>query len=80
MRWRGKYLRGEFGGYALDAAGNRQINPEYDSRETYTPRELRSEWIVVGLVGQVPVRAGQPTNPGWRLMVDRGAVRDWFIR
>ena len=39
------------------------------------------EWVIVGMVGQVPVLKGQPVNPAWRRMKDiSSAVELWFIR
>ena len=39
-------------------------------------------WVVVGgLLGQVPVRAGQPVRPGWRRMGVRvPGVEIWLVR
>jgi hypothetical protein len=47
----------------------RQVeNPDYDPNTVYIPREDRSEWNIVGLMGQVPVRTGETVNPRWILM------------
>lgn len=44
------------------------VNPEYDPTRPYTPRSQRPEWVLVGLLGQVPVRQGQPLGDRWRVM------------
>jgi hypothetical protein len=56
-------------------------NPAYNPDATYVPRSQRDEWVIVGMVGQVPVLKGQPVNPAWRRMKDiSSAVELWFIR
>jgi hypothetical protein len=56
-------------------------NSAYNSDATYVPRSQRDEWVIVGMVGQVPVLKGQPVNPAWRRMKDiSSAVELWFIR
>ncbi len=42
-----------------------KINPEYDETKEYIPREKRPEWNCVGLLGQLPLRKGQPVAPTW---------------
>jgi hypothetical protein len=42
-----------------------KINPEYDKTKEYIPREKRPEWNCVGLLGQLPLRKGQPAAPTW---------------
>lgn len=42
-----------------------KLNPKYDPEREYVPREKRPEWNCVGLLGQLPLRKGQPTAPGW---------------
>ncbi|NIM10684.1 MAG: hypothetical protein GTO45_01740, partial [Candidatus Aminicenantes bacterium] len=37
-----------------------KINPDYDKTKEYIPREKRPEWNCVGLLGQLPLRKGQP--------------------
>lgn len=56
-------------------------NPAYNPDATYVPRSQRDEWVIVGMVGQVPVLKGQPVNPAWRKMKEiSSAVELWFIR
>ncbi|NIO80502.1 MAG: hypothetical protein GTN68_08100, partial [Candidatus Aminicenantes bacterium] len=42
-----------------------KINPDYDEKKEYIPREKRPEWNCVGLLGQLPLRKGQPVAPTW---------------
>jgi hypothetical protein len=68
-----------------DEKGNKfqhyKLNPAWDKDSEYTPREQRPEWNIIGLVGQVKVLKGQPTNDRWVKMRDVSAnVEEWFIR
>lgn len=68
-----------------DADGNAYYhyreNPAYDPDAEYVPRSQRDEWVIVGMVGQVPVLKGQPVNPAWRRMkAISDTVELWFIR
>ena len=68
-----------------DDKGNKfqhyKLNPAWDKDAEYTPRENRPEWNIIGLVGQVKVLKGQPTNDRWVKMRDVSAtVEEWFIR
>ncbi|MBI1209630.1 MAG: hypothetical protein GC191_20395 [Azospirillum sp.] len=59
----------------------RRLNPEYESTAAYIPRRERPEWHVVGLLGQVPVRVGQPVNDRWiRLRPLDSDAEEWLIR
>jgi hypothetical protein len=59
----------------------RKLNPAWDPAIPYIPRAERPEWNVIGLVGQVLIRKGDPVNPRWRKMKDVSAtVELWFIR
>jgi hypothetical protein len=58
-----------------------KLNPAYDPSVEYVPREKRDEWVIVGLVGQVKMLAGQPVNDRWVKMRDvSAAVEEWMIR
>jgi hypothetical protein len=58
-----------------------KLNPAWDKDSEYTPREQRPEWNIIGMVGQVKVLKGQPTNDRWVKMRDVSAnVEEWFIR
>jgi hypothetical protein len=43
-----------------------KINPYYSSVAKYKSRMHRQEWILVGLLGQMPMLEQQPMNPGWK--------------
>ena len=60
----------------------RQVeNPDYDESLEYVAREDRDEWVIVGLLGQVPVIKGQPLADGWVKMRDVSAsVGFYFIK
>jgi hypothetical protein len=68
-----------------DDKGNKfqhyKLNPAWDKDAEYVNRENRPEWNIIGLVGQVKVLKGQPTNDRWIKMRDVSAtVEEWFIR
>ena len=68
-----------------DDKGNKfqhyKLNPAWDKDAEYVNRENRPEWNIIGLVGQVKVLKGQPTNDRWVKMRDVSAtVEEWFIR
>jgi hypothetical protein len=61
----------------------RKTNPEYDESlaDDYKSREFRDEWVVIGLLGQVPVKATEATNPRWIKMKQiSDAVDLWLVR
>ena len=59
----------------------RKENPDWDESQTYVPREDRDEWVVVGLLGQVPITKGQPVASSWVKMNDVSAtVEMYFIK
>jgi hypothetical protein len=59
----------------------RKQNPDYDESLTYAPREDRDEWNLIGLLGQVQVKANEATNPRWIKMKDiSDAVELWYLR
>jgi hypothetical protein len=43
-------------------------NSAYDPARPYIPRSQRPEWVLVGLLGQVPMLTGQPRGDRWRVM------------
>lgn len=58
-----------------------KLNPEFNPNLKYIPREDRDEWVIVGLMGQVPVLKNQPVNSTWRKMKSVSATVDlYFIR
>ena len=61
----------------------RKINPDYNEAldDDYKSREDRDEWWLIGLLGQVPVKANEPTRPGWIKMKQiSDAVDLWLVR
>ncbi len=58
-----------------------KINPEYDETKEYIPREKRPEWNCVGLLGQIPLRKGQPVAPTWVKIKDiSNEVELWLVK
>ena len=63
----------------------RKLNPEYsvevDDETNYSPRADRNEWNLIGLLGQVQIKADEPTRPTWIKMKDiSDAVELWMVR
>lgn len=57
------------------------INPDYDETLEYQSREERPEWQIVGLLGQVQILSGSPTNSRWIKMKDIDEDHElWYIR
>lgn len=80
-RWRNKYLRTEYGDYDLDENGLRVLNPEWDESLEYVSREERPEWELLGMLGQIVIRKGQPTDPRWIKMKDLSDTTElWLVR
>lgn len=56
-------------------------NPEYVEGVAYVPRGERAEWAVVGLMGKLRVRSGQPVGDRWlRMRRVADAVEEWLVR
>jgi len=80
-KWKGKHLRDDYGSYILDQNGERQLNPDYNPDTEYVPREDRSEWDCVGLIGKLRIRKGQVTGARWIKMRDvSDTVEEWLVR
>ena len=80
-RWKEKYLKTDFGNYDLDENGDRKLNPDWDKSKTYVSREERKEWDMVGMVGKLYLRKGQPTGDRWIKMRDiSDTVEEWLVR
>jgi hypothetical protein len=61
----------------------RKQNPDYDPAlaDDYKSREDRDEWWLIGLLGQVQIKANEPTNPRWiKMRQISDAVDMWMIR
>ena len=58
-----------------------KLNPDFDSTKEYIPREERTEWLIIGLVGQVPILNNQPINNRWIKMRNISVnVSEYLIR
>ncbi|MFS4583679.1 DUF2793 domain-containing protein [Phaeobacter sp. C3_T13_0] len=87
-RWQGRSLRDGFGAMLRGACGTPSLNPAYDPTRPYRSRAERVEWDMVGLLGKLRLRCGQPTDPRWiRLRTVPSApdtppegLEDWLIR
>ena len=54
---------------------------KWEADVDYKPRADRDEWILVGLLGQIQIKAGQEVNPRWIKMKDISAdVELWYVR
>ena len=59
----------------------RKLNPSWDKSKTYVSREDRKEWGMVGLMGKLRLRKGQPTGDRWIKMRDiSDTVEEWLVR
>lgn len=56
-------------------------SPGYDPESVYVPRSQRTEWHVVGLLGQIPIKNGEIINPRWVLMgnISDGSVAKKYL-
>lgn len=58
-----------------------KVNPEFNENKKYKPRKERPEWNIVGLIGRVRLRKGQPVAPNWiKLKNVSDSVEEWLIR
>ncbi len=56
------------------------LNPEFDPELEYVSRADRAEWDVVGLLGQIRLRKGQPVGSRWIKMRDiTEDVEEWLV-
>jgi hypothetical protein len=61
----------------------RKLNPDFNKSldATYESREVRDEWWLIGLLGQIQVKAGEPVNPRWIKMKNiSDAVELYYVR
>ena len=92
-RWKGKYLRDDFGSYVWEdyevvndegetvVQQRRKLNPDFDPDAEYVTRENRPEWDCVGLMGKLRIRKGQVTGARWIKMRDiSDNVEEWLVR
>jgi len=79
-KWQGKYLEDSFGNYQL-LNDEKVLSPLYDSTLEYIPREARSEWAPIGLLGRLRIRKNQPVGDRWIKLQDLGdSVEEWLVR
>lgn len=58
-----------------------KINPKYSPKQEYITREQRPEWSCVGLLGQIPLKKGQPFSPSWiKLSTISKNVELWLVK
>ena len=56
-------------------------NPEYVEGVAYIPRAELAEWAVVGLMGKLRVRSGQPVGDQWlRMRRVADNIEEWLVR
>tara|TARA_R110000824_G_scaffold66833_1_gene173198 strand:- start:56 stop:1840 length:1785 start_codon:yes stop_codon:yes gene_type:complete len=74
--WEGRNAKDEFG-----RTKDGETNPAYDESMEYVPRQERSEWATVGLVGRIHIRKECPKNPGWRkIRTVSETTEEWLVR
>lgn len=82
--WTGKYLRDDFGTCLRDesdSARTRRLNPAFEAARAYVPRAERAEWAMVGLIGKLRLRKGQPVGGRWLwLRAVSDEVGEWLVR
>jgi len=79
--WKSKYLKDDFGAYVRDENDERVLNPDYNEEQEYVSREDRNEWDVVGLMGKLRIRKGQPVGERWIKMRDiSDSVEEWLVK
>jgi hypothetical protein len=80
-QWQGRLLRDDFGREVLDGNGSPVVNPNFDPEQQYIPRNERKEWAVVGLVGRLRVRTGEPVPALWiKLRNISATVQEWLVK
>lgn len=82
-----RFLRDAYGSPLREASGQPRLAPGFDPEAPYPPRATRPEWALVGLLGRLRLRAGQPVDPRWIKIQDAApdpqsgtALEDWLIR
>lgn len=70
IEWQGKYKTDEFGRKISES----ELNPLYNSKQEYIPRNKRKEWGNVGLLGQIHVRDDGTCIPGGFCKVNKSGI------
>lgn len=74
--WEGKSVKDEFG-----RTKDGETNPAYDESREYVPRQDRSEWATIGLVGRIHIRKECPKHPSWRkIRTVSYTTEEWLVR
>jgi hypothetical protein len=74
-------MDGEKGTGKFQTKTRPKLNPDYDEKREYIPREKRPEWNCVGLLGQLLLRKGQPVAPSWIKIKDISKdVELWLVK
>ena len=59
----------------------RKLNPDFDPNEEYVAREDRDEWVIIGMLGQIPVAKSASKNDNWVKMRDLSdTVEEWLVK
>ncbi|OED47236.1 hypothetical protein AB838_16585 [Rhodobacteraceae bacterium (ex Bugula neritina AB1)] len=79
--WKHRWLRDTYGSLQRGADASPQENPAYNPSQPYVPRALRPAWALLGLLGKLRLRRGQPTAARWIRMREISAeVEEWLVR
>ena len=59
----------------------RKINPDYNESliEGYQSRQDRDEWWLIGMLGQIQIKAGEPVNSRWIKMKTISSAVDLYL-
>ena len=81
LRWGGKYERDEYGAIKKGQDGNRVLSKDFDPAKQYLPRNRRSEWVLIGIAGRMPVDDDAPKAKTWlKGPVVAPGVTWWLIK
>tara|TARA_R100001509_G_scaffold31433_1_gene16718 strand:- start:16 stop:1464 length:1449 start_codon:yes stop_codon:yes gene_type:complete len=79
--WSNKYQKDDYGSYIRDENGDRILNKNFDDTQEYKTREDRQEWDIVGLMGKIRVRVGQPIGDRWIKMKEiSDTIHEYLVR
>jgi len=56
-------------------------NPSWNKDTEYKNRQNRDEWVIIGLLGQIPINKNEKTGTNWIKMRDiSDTVEEWLVR
>jgi hypothetical protein len=59
----------------------RKQNPDWNKDIEYKPRAERDEWVIIGLLGQIPINKNEKTGTNWIKMKDiSDTIEEWLVR